>query len=305
MHGLLIETVEGGRMPYLVKMSLLNGITLAGLLFITASGLTLSFSLIRVVNLTHGALYLAGGFLGVSVVKATGNWLLAMLAGGGAMAVFAFLEERFLLRRARGDDLIETLVSLSVAIIIGDLVLVVWGGYPKSIDIPAVFSGAWKIPVIGMIYPKFRIIMLGLAALIALSVVVLFAQDQNGHHHPGRGGQLRDGLRHGGERPPAFHHGLLPFGLFGGHRGGGGRHRHHAGGGRGLAHSDPHPDRHHHRAAWAAWAGTIVGGPDHRRGLQLRHRLYLGIFPVRAFPPGGHHSFHKAPGAIWGKGLSL
>lgn len=154
-------------MPYLVKMSLLNGFTLAGLLFITASGLTLSFSLIRVVNLSHGALYLAGGFIGVSVVKVTGSWLLAMLAGGGAMAAFALFEERFLLRWARGNDLIETLISLSVAIIIGDLVLVIWGGHPKSIEIPAILTGAWKIPVIDMIYPKFRIVMLGLAALIA------------------------------------------------------------------------------------------------------------------------------------------
>jgi branched-chain amino acid transport system permease protein len=158
------------RMPYLVKMSLLNGVTLAGLLFITASGLTLSFSLMRVVNLTHGALYLAGGFIGVTVIKVTGSWLLAMLAGGGAMAVFALLEEKFLLRRARGDDLIETLVSLSVAIIIGDLVLVIWGGYPKSIDIPAVFSGVWKIPIINMVYPKFRIIMLGMAIFIVLAL---------------------------------------------------------------------------------------------------------------------------------------
>ena len=49
-------------MSLLVTMSLLNGLTLAALLFITASGLTLSFSLMRVVNLTHGALYMAGGF---------------------------------------------------------------------------------------------------------------------------------------------------------------------------------------------------------------------------------------------------
>ncbi|CAB5136430.1 hypothetical protein D3OALGB2SA_3963 [Olavius algarvensis associated proteobacterium Delta 3] len=123
-------------MSILVIMSMLNGLTLAALLFITASGLTLSFSLMRVVNLTHGALYMAGGFIGMSVVKVTGSWLLAMLSGGGAMAVVALLEERFLLRRARGDDLRETLISLSVAIIIGDLVLVIWGGIPNRSPFP-------------------------------------------------------------------------------------------------------------------------------------------------------------------------
>jgi len=157
-------------MSFLVIMSLLNGLTLAALLFITASGLTLSFSLMRVVNLTHGALYMAGGFIGMSVVKFTGSWLLAILAGGGAMAIIALLEEKFLLRRARGDDLIETLVSLSVAIIIGDLVLVIWGGYPKSIEVPALLSGVLMIPGIGLPYPVFRIFMLVLAIFIILAL---------------------------------------------------------------------------------------------------------------------------------------
>ena len=157
-------------MSILVIMSLLNGLTLAALLFITSSGLTLSFSLMRVVNLTHGALYLAGGFLGMSVVKATGSWLLGMLAGGMAMAILALLEEKFLLRWARGNDLIETLVSLSVAIIIGDLVLVIWGGYPKTIEIPAILSGAIFLPGIGMPYPIFRIFMLVLAIFIIIAL---------------------------------------------------------------------------------------------------------------------------------------
>ncbi len=157
-------------MSLLFIMSVMNGLTLAALLFITASGLTLSFSLMRVVNLTHGALYMAGGFIGVSVINVTGSWLLALLAGGGAMAVIALLEEKYLLRRARGNELRETLISLSAAIIIGDLVLVIWGGHPKSIEIPAILDGVCTIPVIDMIYPIFRIFMLGLAILIIVAL---------------------------------------------------------------------------------------------------------------------------------------
>lgn len=164
------RTAERDSMSLLVIMSLLNGLTLGALLFITASGLTLSFSLMRVVNLTHGALYMAGGFIGLSVIKVTESWLLALLAGGGVVAALALLEEKHLLRRARGNDLIETLISLSVAIIIGDLVLVIWGGYPKTIEIPAALSGIWTIPVIDMVYPVFRLFMLGLAILIILAL---------------------------------------------------------------------------------------------------------------------------------------
>lgn len=153
-------------MSLILIMSILNGLTLAALLFITASGLTLSFSLMRVVNLTHGAFYLAGGFVGMSVLKATESWVIAGLAGGLCMAALALFEERFLLRWARGNDLIETLVSLSVAIIIGDLILVIWGGYPKTIAIPQVLGGAIKIPIINLPYPLYRIFMLALAIVI-------------------------------------------------------------------------------------------------------------------------------------------
>jgi branched-chain amino acid transport system permease protein len=165
-------------MSILILMSLLNGLTLAALLFITASGLTLSFSLMRIVNLTHGALYMAGGFIGLSVINATGSWLLAMAGGGGSMAFLALLEEKYLLRRARGNDLMETLISLSVAIIIGDLVLVVWGGYPKTIEIPAVLSGIWTIPGIDLVYPVFRIFMLALA-LVIIAALWLFLKKTN------------------------------------------------------------------------------------------------------------------------------
>ena len=57
---------------------------------------------------------------------------MALLAGGGVVAVIALLEEKFLLRWARGNDLTETLVSLSVAIIIGDLVSGHLGGVPQN-----------------------------------------------------------------------------------------------------------------------------------------------------------------------------
>lgn len=157
-------------MYLLVVMSFLNGLTLAALLFITASGLTLSFSLMRVVNLTHGAFYMAGGFIGMTTLKITGSWLLAVLAGGCFMTVLALVEEKFLLRWARGNDLIETLISLSVAIIIGDLVLVIWGGYPRTIEIPKALNGAIMLPFVGVPYPIFRIFMLGLSIFIIFSL---------------------------------------------------------------------------------------------------------------------------------------
>jgi Branched-chain amino acid ABC-type transport system, permease components len=59
----------------------LNGLSYGMLLFLLAAGLTLTFGLLRIVNLTHGSFYLLGGYAGLAVVQATDNFLLAVLAG--------------------------------------------------------------------------------------------------------------------------------------------------------------------------------------------------------------------------------
>ena len=125
----------------MVLSAIINGLTLSALLFIMAIGLNLSFGLLRVINLTHGAFYLIGGYVGLTVLKITGSWIMAIFAGAVASGLLAFTEEYFLLRRARGKPTIETLITLSVAIIIYDLIVVIWGGNPKSISVPSYLQG--------------------------------------------------------------------------------------------------------------------------------------------------------------------
>src|SRR5688572_7493052 len=90
--------------------SVLNGITLAGLYFLVASGFTLVFGLMRNVNLAHGSLYLLGAYVGFDVAQWTGVWLLGVLAGLLAMALAGVLLQVFVFRRIEGDDLRQTLV---------------------------------------------------------------------------------------------------------------------------------------------------------------------------------------------------
>jgi branched-chain amino acid transport system permease protein len=165
---------------FLIKMCILNGLTLGAVLFIIASGLTLSFSLMRVINLSHGAFYLLGGFMGMTVYKATGSWILGVLAAGVLVSLVAFIEERFFLRFSGGDDLIETLISLSIAIIISDLILAIWTGYPRNIAIPEALSGTVFLPLIGMPYPQFRLFTLGLAIAIGLGLWMFLKKTNTG-----------------------------------------------------------------------------------------------------------------------------
>ena len=80
-------------------IQLANALSLAALLFVVASGFTLIFGLLRVVNLAHGALYLLGGYIGLTVARSTGSFALGILAATLSVAVAGYLLDRFLLER--------------------------------------------------------------------------------------------------------------------------------------------------------------------------------------------------------------
>jgi len=153
---------------FLFTLAFLNGLTLGALLFLISSGLTLSFGLMRIVNLNHGAFYLTGGYIGLSVLKATGNWPLSVLVAGLIIALLAFFEEQFLLKRFREQSLIVTLITLSIAIIIADLDLVIWGGKPQLLDVPEIINS--PVSLFGVMYPGYRLFILILAIIICIAL---------------------------------------------------------------------------------------------------------------------------------------
>jgi branched-chain amino acid transport system permease protein len=157
---------------------ILNGLTLASILFVLGSGLTLAFGLMRVVNLSHGAFYLLGGYIGYSVVKATGNWPLALIAGGLSIALLGLIVERLMLSRVRGGDLPETLLTVALAMIIADQALVYWAKNPISLNVPHYLSPSIKF--LGITYPGFRFVMMGVSILIAVSLWFLLYKTKLG-----------------------------------------------------------------------------------------------------------------------------
>lgn len=142
----------------------LNGLTLAALLFIMASGLTLAFGLMRVVNLAHGAFYLLGGYTGVHTVQATGSLVLGILVGGVVALVGGVLMERLLLQRVRGLDLSEALLTIAVGLIIADALLVAYGGRPISLPLPPDLQMPVDLGV--MMYPTFRVVIMAVAVAL-------------------------------------------------------------------------------------------------------------------------------------------
>jgi branched-chain amino acid transport system permease protein len=157
----------------------INGVSLAALLFLLASGFTLSFGLMRVVNMAHGAYYLLGGYIGLSVARATGSFALALVAGGLAVVVLGFVVDRFLLRRTGENHLAQVLLTVGVAFVIGDVALKIWGGDFLKVPVPLALRGATELPG-GLVYPTYRLVLILLGAAVGLVLWILYRKTQIG-----------------------------------------------------------------------------------------------------------------------------
>lgn len=151
-----------------LTLQILNGITFGALLFLVSSGFTLIFGLMNVANLTHGALYLVAGYVGLSILRLTGNFLLAIVGAALFAGVVGLLIQQTLLRRVQGNVLSEVLLTIGVAMILGDIALMEWGGDPQLLHVPKIIGG--PINLFGFIYPRFRIFTLGVGIVIAAAL---------------------------------------------------------------------------------------------------------------------------------------
>ncbi len=152
----------------LYVVTLLNGLTLASLYFIVASGFTLVFGLMRNVNLAHGSLYLLGGYVGYIVAQQTGWWILAIAAGFAAAAILGLLMQVLILRHMQGQELRQTMVTIGLSIIIADVLLWIFTGQVYQMEAPALLQGPIRnIPVINA-YSAYRLSLLGFGIVIGL-----------------------------------------------------------------------------------------------------------------------------------------
>lgn len=160
--------------------TLLNGLTLAGLYFLVASGFTLVFGLMRNVNLAHGSMYLLGAYLGYEVAEATGNWFFGAAAAFVAMAAIGAALQVVVFRRMQGDDLRQTLITIGISIVAADLMLAVWSGTTYQFNPPDWLFGAVQLPIISVIrssgdavmisYPIYRLVVLAIAVAVGIAL---------------------------------------------------------------------------------------------------------------------------------------
>ena len=161
-------------------IQVLNGLVFSMLLFVMASGLSLIFGQMNVINLAHGSFYLLGGYIGLTVADGTGNFWLALLVAPLLVGTLGLLIEYFFLRRLYGPQrqLDQVLLTFGIALIAADLIRWNWGAYVEAVPSPPLLSEqTW---VFGVRFPTYRLSLLGFGLTIALLLWIIIERTRLG-----------------------------------------------------------------------------------------------------------------------------
>lgn len=156
----------------------LNSLAFGGVLFTLAAGFSLIFGLMRIANLSHGAYFMFGSYLGWSVMERGYGFMAAILVAGLGVGLLGGIVERLVLRRLAGNSLAQVLATLGVAFVISDGSLWLWGGDPLSVSAPELLSGPMQL--FGVIFPKYRLVVVVFSFAIAIGLWLLLDKTRLG-----------------------------------------------------------------------------------------------------------------------------
>jgi branched-subunit amino acid ABC-type transport system permease component len=158
----------------------LNGLANGMLLFVMAAGLSLIFGQMNVVNLSHGAFYLIGSYIGYTVVNRFGNFWLALLIAPPIVGILGYFIERYLLRGFYGgkNHLKQVLLTFGIAVSLTAVIEWVWGTLNLAVQPPAILSR--QIPILGVQYPLYRFSLIIFGILLALGLWLIWERTRIG-----------------------------------------------------------------------------------------------------------------------------
>jgi branched-chain amino acid transport system permease protein len=155
-------------MDFLVVQTL-SGISFAAILFLLASGLSLIFGVMNIVNISHGSYYMLGGYIGLSIYWQTQSFVLSVLGAALAIGVIGVSMQRFFLRKYF-EHFPQVLMTMGFALIFRDLALLIWGGDPLSFPAPKFLQGSVHIREI--VFPLYRLFVISLSIAVAIGLWV-------------------------------------------------------------------------------------------------------------------------------------
>lgn len=155
----------------LVLIQILNGLQYGLLIFLAASGLTLVFGIMGIINLSHGSFYMLGAYLSLTLTSLTGDVFLALALGLPLAFLFGAAVEWLVIRHLyERDHLQQVLLTFGLILIFNELQRMVWGTRPHSVPIPSYLSGSVRLSEV-LSYPVYRLAVAGLCVALALAMM--------------------------------------------------------------------------------------------------------------------------------------
>ncbi|TWT13932.1 branched-chain amino acid ABC transporter permease [Reyranella sp. CPCC 100927] len=159
---------------------LTSGLIIGMLLFLIASGVTLIFGVLNIINFAHGSLYMAGAYAAWTLYQVTGSYFLSAAGAAAVVGILGVLFERLLMSRVYGSNvLMQLLVCYAVVLICDDLVKILWGPSYLSMGMPKEF----RLPpyrIFGGVVPPFYLFMIVTAMAIGIVLWLVITRTRFG-----------------------------------------------------------------------------------------------------------------------------
>ena len=161
-------------------IQLLNGLQYGLLLFLVASGLTLIFGIMGIINLAHGSFYMLGAYLAWSLAGLTGNLATAILAAVPLTVLFGMALEWLLIRRLyERDHLFQVLLTYGLILVFEEMRSIVWGDDVHGVPVPELLNASIRLTE-NLSYPVYRLFISGVCLLLALGLYLLIQKTRIG-----------------------------------------------------------------------------------------------------------------------------
>src|SRR5215831_3134843 len=161
-------------------IQLLNGLQYGLLLFLVASGLTLIFGIMGIINLAHGSFYMIGAYMAFTLSSLTGSLFVAIVAGIVLSVILGvFLEWALFSHLYKRDHLQQVLMTYGLILVFEELRSLIVGDDVHGVSIPPLLSGSLPLGEL-MTYPVYRLFVSGVCLLLAAGMYVVFTRTRLG-----------------------------------------------------------------------------------------------------------------------------
>jgi branched-chain amino acid transport system permease protein len=165
--------------PQTVILQLITGVGTGALLMLVAAGFTITFGLQRIINISHGALYMLGAYLAVELARLKLSLWPALAIVFLSVGIVGLVIQRFILHRLKGSDhLVQVLATLGVSVLVQELLRLRLGATAQVLDIPDFLLGVFTVGSI--VYPKYFVFVIAFAAALMLGLWLVFSRTKVG-----------------------------------------------------------------------------------------------------------------------------